>query len=48
LLWLFWRWGLVNYLSRLDLNLDLSLPSSLQAWATNTQLILPFSYSSFM
>jgi hypothetical protein len=31
LLWVFWRWGLVNYLSRLALNCDplqLSLPSS--------------------
>jgi hypothetical protein len=31
LLWLFWRWGLENHLSRLTLNhdpSDLSLPSS--------------------
>jgi hypothetical protein len=31
LLWLFWRWGLMNYLPRLALNYDapnLSLPNS--------------------
>jgi hypothetical protein len=28
LLWLFWRWGLVNYLPGLTLNLDPILPIS--------------------
>jgi hypothetical protein len=43
LLWLFWRWGLSNYLQGLALNLDppdLSLPSS---WDYSHEPLVPFN-----
>jgi hypothetical protein len=46
LLWLFWRWGLMNYLPGLASNhnppnLSLSKYLGLQVWATGTWLIIP-------
>jgi hypothetical protein len=34
LLWLFWRWGLANYLPGMVLNIELPIPASLVARIT--------------
>jgi hypothetical protein len=45
-LWLFWRWGLTNYLHGLASNLSLAQPPKclgLQVWATGGQQHVPFN-----
>jgi hypothetical protein len=49
LLWLFWRWGLTNYLPKLALSHSplISVSHVARAWATGTWPSYAFKYSDF-
>jgi hypothetical protein len=47
LLWLFWRWGLTNYLSRLISNLILQISAFQVAWIIGVSELLAFGSLSF-